>query len=97
MTLKLTSSFTAGNSINISAQGRRIGCRRMIISRCGRTSPARRYCCAVTKVSFQIRKQPVVLTHFRQAQLVTIAEAGLWLHHDKLEEVLGVLRRFLGV
>jgi pimeloyl-ACP methyl ester carboxylesterase len=38
-----------------------------------------------------------VLTHFRQAQLVTIAEAGHWLHHDKLEEVLGVLRRFLGV
>jgi pimeloyl-ACP methyl ester carboxylesterase len=38
-----------------------------------------------------------VLAHFRQAHLVTIAGAGHWLHHDKLDEVLGVLRPFLGV
>jgi pimeloyl-ACP methyl ester carboxylesterase len=37
------------------------------------------------------------LAHFGQAHLMTIAGAGHWLHHDKLEEVLGVLRRFLGV
>ena len=33
-----------------------------------------------------------VLAHFRQAHLVTVAGAGHWLHHDKLDEVLGVLR-----
>jgi pimeloyl-ACP methyl ester carboxylesterase len=38
-----------------------------------------------------------VLAHFRQAHLVTIAGAGHWLHHDKLDEVLNVLRPFLGV
>ena len=38
-----------------------------------------------------------VLAHFRQAHLVTIAGAGHWLHHDKLDEVLGVLRPFLGI
>jgi len=37
------------------------------------------------------------LAHFRQAHLVTIAGAGHWLHHDKLDEVLGVLRPFLEV
>ena len=38
-----------------------------------------------------------VLAHFRRARLVTIAGAGHWLHHDKLDEVLGVLRPFLGI
>jgi pimeloyl-ACP methyl ester carboxylesterase len=38
-----------------------------------------------------------VLTYLRQAHLVTIAGAGHWLHHDKLDEVLGVLRSFLGI
>jgi pimeloyl-ACP methyl ester carboxylesterase len=38
-----------------------------------------------------------VLEHFREGQLVTIAGAGHWLHHDKLDEVLGVLRPFLGI
>jgi pimeloyl-ACP methyl ester carboxylesterase len=38
-----------------------------------------------------------VLAHFRRTHLVTIAGAGHWLHHDKLDEVLGVLRPFLGV
>jgi pimeloyl-ACP methyl ester carboxylesterase len=37
------------------------------------------------------------LAHFRQAHSVTIAGAGHWLHHDKLDEVLGVLRPFLGI
>jgi pimeloyl-ACP methyl ester carboxylesterase len=38
-----------------------------------------------------------VLAHFRQARLVTIAHAGHWLHHDKLDEVLRVLLPFLGI
>jgi pimeloyl-ACP methyl ester carboxylesterase len=38
-----------------------------------------------------------VLEHFRQAHLVAIVGAGHWLHHDKLDEVLGVLRPFLGL
>jgi pimeloyl-ACP methyl ester carboxylesterase len=38
-----------------------------------------------------------VLAHFKQAHLVTIAGAGHWLHHDKLEEVLQELRSFLGI
>lgn len=38
-----------------------------------------------------------VLAHFRQAQLVTIAGAGHWLHHDKLDEVIRELRLFLGI
>jgi pimeloyl-ACP methyl ester carboxylesterase len=37
-----------------------------------------------------------VLAHFRRAHLVTIVGAGHWLHHDKLDEVLEVLRPFLG-
>ena len=38
-----------------------------------------------------------VLAHFRQARFVRIAGAGHWLHHDKLDEVLGVLRPFFGI
>ena len=38
-----------------------------------------------------------VLTHFRHAHLVTVAGAGHWLHHDKLDEVLGALLPFLTV
>jgi pimeloyl-ACP methyl ester carboxylesterase len=34
--------------------------------------------------------------HFRQAQLVKIAGAGHWLHHDRLDEVVASLRGFLG-
>ena len=37
------------------------------------------------------------LAHFRQARMVTIVGAGHWLHHDKLDEVLGVLRPFFGI
>jgi pimeloyl-ACP methyl ester carboxylesterase len=36
-----------------------------------------------------------VLAHFRRARLVTVAGTGHWLHHDKLDEVLGVLLPFL--
>jgi len=43
------------------------------------------------------RETAGALAHFRQPKLVTIAGAGHWLHHDKLDEVLGVLRPFLGV
>jgi pimeloyl-ACP methyl ester carboxylesterase len=38
-----------------------------------------------------------VLAYFSQGHLVTIAGAGHWLHHDKLDEVLEVLRPFLGI
>jgi pimeloyl-ACP methyl ester carboxylesterase len=38
-----------------------------------------------------------VLEHFRHANLATIVGAGHWLHHDKLDEVLGALRPFLGI
>ena len=38
-----------------------------------------------------------VLAHFRQARSVTIVGAGHWLHHDKLDEALGELCRFLGI
>lgn len=38
-----------------------------------------------------------VLAYFRQAHLVKIVEAGHWLHHDKLDEVLKLLRPFLGI
>jgi pimeloyl-ACP methyl ester carboxylesterase len=38
-----------------------------------------------------------VIEYFRQVNLVTIAGAGHWLHHDKLDEVLGAIRPFLGV
>jgi len=37
-----------------------------------------------------------LLAHFGQAEMVKIAGAGHWLHHDKLDEVLAALRRFLG-
>jgi pimeloyl-ACP methyl ester carboxylesterase len=36
-----------------------------------------------------------VISHFRQAELVKIEGAGHWLHHDKPDEVLGVLKKFL--
>jgi pimeloyl-ACP methyl ester carboxylesterase len=38
-----------------------------------------------------------VLAYFRRARLVTIVGAGHRLQHDKLYEVLGVLRPFLGI
>ena len=38
-----------------------------------------------------------VLGHFKQARFVTIANAGHWLHHDRLDEVLRELRAFLEV
>ena len=37
-----------------------------------------------------------LLAHFKHAELEKIAGAGHWLHHDKLDEVLVTLRRFLG-
>jgi pimeloyl-ACP methyl ester carboxylesterase len=37
-----------------------------------------------------------LLAHFRQAELVKVADAGHWLHHDRLDEVLASLRGFLG-
>jgi pimeloyl-ACP methyl ester carboxylesterase len=37
------------------------------------------------------------LAHFRQVHLVTIAGAGHWLHHDKIDDVLRELRLFLGI
>jgi pimeloyl-ACP methyl ester carboxylesterase len=36
-----------------------------------------------------------VISHFRQAELVKIEGAGHWLQHDKPDEVLNVLKRFL--
>ncbi|MES1148871.1 MAG: alpha/beta hydrolase, partial [Bradyrhizobium guangdongense] len=35
--------------------------------------------------------------HFQQARVETISGAGHWLQHDKPDEVLGSIRRFLGV
>ena len=35
--------------------------------------------------------------YFQQARIETIAGAGHWLQHDKPEEVLGEIRRFLGL
>jgi pimeloyl-ACP methyl ester carboxylesterase len=36
-----------------------------------------------------------LLAHFKQAELQKIEGAGHWLHHDRLDVVLGSLRRFL--
>jgi pimeloyl-ACP methyl ester carboxylesterase len=36
-----------------------------------------------------------VISHFKQAELVKIEGAGHWLHHDKPDEVLNVLNKFL--
>lgn len=38
-----------------------------------------------------------ILAHFRQVHLVTIAGAGHWLHHDKIDDLLRELRLFLGI
>jgi pimeloyl-ACP methyl ester carboxylesterase len=38
-----------------------------------------------------------VLNHFKQARAETIAGAGHWLHHDKPDEVLRLIRSFLGL
>jgi pimeloyl-ACP methyl ester carboxylesterase len=37
-----------------------------------------------------------LLAHFKQAEVVKVAGSGHWLHHDRLDEVLALLRRFLG-
>lgn len=39
--------------------------------------------------------QAGALAYFQQARLITIAKAGHWLHHDRLDEVLAELRIFL--
>lgn len=36
-----------------------------------------------------------LLAHFQRAELVKVAGAGHWLHHDRLDEVLASLRRLL--
>src|SRR6185503_18188704 len=36
-----------------------------------------------------------LLAHFKGAELQKIAGAGHWLHHDRLDDVLASLRRFL--
>jgi pimeloyl-ACP methyl ester carboxylesterase len=36
-----------------------------------------------------------VLNHFKQARTETVAGAGHWLHHDKPDEVLALIRSFL--
>jgi pimeloyl-ACP methyl ester carboxylesterase len=38
-----------------------------------------------------------LLVHFKRAEMVKLDGAGHWLHHDRLDEVLATLRRFLGV
>ena len=38
-----------------------------------------------------------LLAHFKCAELVKIAGAGHWLHHDRLDEILALVQRFLGV
>jgi pimeloyl-ACP methyl ester carboxylesterase len=38
-----------------------------------------------------------VLGHFRQAELVKIEGAGHWVQHDQTQQVIGVLKTFLGV
>jgi len=38
-----------------------------------------------------------VLGHFKQARFISIANAGHWLHHDRLDEVLAELRPFLAI
>jgi pimeloyl-ACP methyl ester carboxylesterase len=38
-----------------------------------------------------------VLNHFKQARADIVAGAGHWLHHDKPDEVLGLVRSFLGL
>ncbi len=38
-----------------------------------------------------------VVSHFQQARAETVAGAGHWLHHDKPDEVLGLIRSFLGL
>jgi pimeloyl-ACP methyl ester carboxylesterase len=37
-----------------------------------------------------------VLSHFKHAELATIAGAGHWLQHDRPDEVLGLIQKFLG-
>jgi pimeloyl-ACP methyl ester carboxylesterase len=37
-----------------------------------------------------------LLAHFQHAELVKVAGAGHWLHHDRLDEVLASLHRLLG-
>ena len=37
-----------------------------------------------------------LLAHFKRAELVKLSGAGHWLHHDRLDEILASLRRFLG-
>ena len=36
-------------------------------------------------------------SYFQQARSETISGAGHWLHHDKPDEVIGHIRKFLGL
>jgi pimeloyl-ACP methyl ester carboxylesterase len=33
--------------------------------------------------------------HFKNAEIVTVDGAGHWVHHDRLDEFLALMRRFL--
>ena len=61
----------------------------------GRASPARRSCSTARRAGPAIRPRTGALEPFRHASVVGFDRAGHWLHHDRLDEFLKVLRGFL--
>lgn len=41
--------------------------------------------------------QPMILEHFPAAQFETIEDSGHWVHAEKGDELLGIIKKFLGV
>jgi pimeloyl-ACP methyl ester carboxylesterase len=39
--------------------------------------------------------QDDTLAHFRTAEVVNLADAGHWAHHDQLDAFMGAVERFL--
>jgi pimeloyl-ACP methyl ester carboxylesterase len=39
--------------------------------------------------------QDGTVKHFQNVEMVTLANAGHWVHHDRLDEVVALVRRFL--
>src|SRR6266478_5564360 len=86
---------TAGSSIPICAPARPIGYRSKTIWRCGHAFSVRHFLVSGSESFLPDPGAAGVISHFKQAELVKIEGAGHWLHHDKPDEVLDVLKTFL--
>ena len=86
-----------GSSTNIRVLELRIDCHRMNTPCSGREFSCPTLLLRGDESFLPDPEAAGILSYFTQVRLVTVAGAGHWLHHDKLDEVLEMLGPFLTV